>query len=342
MIDPRAARAHDTGCRLELSATMLRNIIALIIAFECITCGPAFAAYPERPVRLIVGYAGGDTTDLIARVDALGLADFFKQPFLVENHPGANGTLAIARVAKAKPDGYTLLLVSSSFSTSPGLYPGLAYQPTRDFVPVSRIAYVHNVLVVGGSVGVRTLADFIAAVRSNPGKMIFASGGTGSASHLAAELLKMRAGPLNTLHVPYKGIGPALAELLGGHVDALFLTLPYAYPHVKSGRIRALAVASLKRAAQLPDVPTFDESGIGGFEAAAWSAIAAPIATPYDTVVRLNLGVTNLAGSATVKERLAGLGAEPLSETSDQFAAYLRTEVEKWSKVIKGASITLD
>ncbi|MGZ5160930.1 MAG: Bug family tripartite tricarboxylate transporter substrate binding protein [Burkholderiales bacterium] len=296
---------------------MLRNIIALIIAFQCITCGAARAAYPERPVRLIVGYPGGDTTDLIARVDAIGLADFFKQQFLVENHPGANGTLATARVAKAKPDGYTLLLVSSSFSTSPGLYPGLAYQPTRDFVPVSRVAYVHNVLVVGGSVGVKTLADFIAAVRSNPGKMIFASGGTGSASHLAA-------------------------ELLGGHVDALFLTLPYAYAHVKSGRIRALAVASLKRAAQLPDVPTFDESGISGFEAAAWSAIAAPVATPYDTVVRLNLGVTNVAGSAAVKERLAGLGAEPLSETSDQFAAYLRTEVEKWSKVIKGASITLD
>jgi tripartite-type tricarboxylate transporter receptor subunit TctC len=321
---------------------MPRSIAVLIIGFFGFACGPADALYPDRPVRILVGYAGGDTTDLIARVTVPALADWFKQPFIVENHPGANGNLATGRAAKAKPDGHTLLLVSSAFSTSPGLYPALPYHPLRDFVPISRVAYVHNVLVVGTSMSAKTLADFIAAVRASPGRLVFASGGTGSSSHLAAELLKLRAGPLNTLHVPYKGNGPALTELLGGHVDALFVTMSYAYPHVKSGRIRALAVASLKRAVALADVPTIAESGIPGFEAAAWNAIVAPTGTPYDTVVRLNLGVTQIVNSPTVKERLGAMGAEGLSETPDQCAAYLRTEVEKWSKVIKAASITVD
>jgi tripartite-type tricarboxylate transporter receptor subunit TctC len=321
---------------------MLRHIIALALfatapAFQCV-----HAEYPERPVRLIVGYAGGDTTDLVARVAAPALAEFFKQSFIVENHPGANGTVAAARVAKAKPDGHMLLVASSSFAATPGLYPTFPYQPNRDFVPASRVAYVHNVLTVGASLGLKTVAAFISAVRSNPGKMTFASGGTGSLSHLAAELMKLRAGPLNTLHVPYKGTGPALAELLGGHVDALFLTLPYAYAHVKSGRIRALAVASARRARQIPEVPTFDEAGVPGFEAVAWNAIVAPPGTPYDTVVRLNLGVASIARAASVRDKFAGLGAEPMSESSDEFAAYLRAEVEKWSVVIRTAGINVE
>jgi tripartite-type tricarboxylate transporter receptor subunit TctC len=321
---------------------MPRPLAALIMGFFGLACGPAHALYPDKPVRILVGYPGGDTTDLIGRVTVPALAEWFKQAFIVENHAGANGNLATARAAKAKPDGHTLLLVSSAFSTSPGLYPALPYHPLRDFVPISRIAYMHNVLVVGTSLGVKSLADFMAAVRATPGKLVFASGGTGSSSHLAAELLKLRAGPLNTLHVPYKGNGPALAELLGGHVDALFVTMPYAYPHVKSGRLRALAVASLKRAGALAEVPTVEESGIPGFEAAAWNALVAPAGTPYDTVVRLNLGLTQVVSMPIVKQRLGGMGAESLSDTPDQCAAYVRAEVEKWSKVIKAASITLE
>lgn len=318
---------------------MRRKRFALIFALGCVVCGPGYSAYPEKPVRIVVGYPGGDTTDLVARVVALALAAFFKQPFVIENQPGFNGNLATAKAAKAKPDGHTLLLVSSSFSSNASLYPELAWHPLRDFIAVSRLADVHSVLVVLPAVGANTLADFLSTVRANPGKLLFASGGTGSPSHLAAELMKVRAGPLNTLHVPYKGNGPAIAHLLGGHVNALFATMPYAHPQVRSGRVRALAVASPRRAELLPEVPTFEESGVPGVEAPAWNAIVAPMGTPYDTMVRLNLGVMKVASSALVKERFAHLGAEAVSDTPDQFGAYLRAEVEKWAKLVKAAGI---
>ena len=207
---------------------------------------------------------------------------------------------------------------------------------------MSRIAVVHNVLLVQASVSAKTVREFIARAGENPGKIIFASSGAGSSSHLAAELMKASAGPLNTLHVPYKGTGPAIADLLGGHVHAMFATVPYAVPHATSGRVRALAVASLRRASALPDVPTFEESGIRGLEAAVWNAFVAPAGTPYDTIVRLALGITNAAESKLVRERLTAVGAESFSDTPDQFAAYLRMEVDKWAKVVKAASINLD
>jgi tripartite-type tricarboxylate transporter receptor subunit TctC len=305
-------------------------------------CVGAHAAFPDRPVRLIVGQPGGDTTDLVARVIAPALSDFLTQRVIIDNHAGANGNLATARVAKTHPDGYTVLLASASFAANPGLYRNLAHQPARDFAPISRVATVHNVLVVHASTHAKTLAQFLAAIRANPSRTSFASGGNGSMSHLAAELMKQRVGPLNTLHVPYKGSGPAMAELIGGHVDALFVTMPYAFPHVRSGRIRALAVASLQRAAALPEVPTFDESGVRGFEAVSWNALVAPAGTPYDTIVRLNLGVAYAAHAPVVKERLGALGAEAASESPDRFAEYLRAEIAKWAKVATAAGITLD
>jgi tripartite-type tricarboxylate transporter receptor subunit TctC len=323
-------------------ALVRRTLLALIVAFGSLAGGPASSTYPERPVRIILGYPTGDTTDLVTRIVAPALAEFFKQPFIVDNHPGANGNLATVRASKAKPDGQTLLLVSSSFSANASLYPGLTSHPLRDFVPISRVAVVHYVLIVQPSLGVTKLADFLAAIRASPGKMSFASAGTGSMSHLVAELMKVRAGPLNTLHVPYKGSIPALADLIGGHVNALFVTMPYAYPQVRSGRVRALAVASLKRAALLPEVPTFEESGVLGVDAPAWNAIVAPAGTPYDTMVRLNLGVANVESSPVIKEKLAALGAEGASDTADQFTAYLRAEVEKWAKVIKAASVVVE
>ena len=196
--------------------------------------------------------------------------------------------------------------------------------------------------MVPSSTHVKTLADFIAYVRGNPGRIVLASGGTGRSSHLAAELMKQRVGSLNTLHVPYKGDGPALVELLGGHVDALFITMPYAYGHIKSGRLKALAVASLKRATPLPDVPTFAESGFPGFEAVVWNGVVAPAGTPYDTIVRLGLGLSQAASSAPVRERFAALGAEAVTDTPEQFAEYLRAEVAKWAKVAKASSIALE
>jgi tripartite-type tricarboxylate transporter receptor subunit TctC len=292
-------------------------------------------------VRIVVGHPAGDTTDLIARIAAAALAEAFGQPVVTEAHPGQNGNVAAARVAKAKPDGYTLLVAASSLAANASLHPSLAPQPLRDLAPVARLANVHQLLVVNAS-RAKTLGEFIAAVRTNPAKMVLASAGTGSASHLAAELLKMRAGPLNTLHVPYKGSGPALVELLGGHIEALFLTMPFAYPHVKSGRLRALAVASPKRAVPLPDVPTFAEAGVPGVEAIVWNGLVAPAGTPYDTIVRLSLGVAKAASGAAFTEKLAALGAEPVADTPDQFADYLRAEVAKWAQVVKASGVAVE
>jgi tripartite-type tricarboxylate transporter receptor subunit TctC len=322
---------------------VMRPLVAssIVRAALLLACGGACAAYPDRPVRLIVSQPAGDTTDLVARVVGPALGGFLRQPFIVDNHPGANGNLAAARAAKAKADGYTLLLVSTSFATSPSLYPTLAQHPVRDFAGVSRIATVQNVLLVHSS-HVKTVRDFLAAVRASPGRLVFASSGNGSLSHLAAELMKITSGPLNTLHVPYKGFAPALTDLVGGHVDALFITMPYAYPQVKSGRLRALGVASLKRSSALADVPTLDESGVTGFEAVSWNAIVAPAGTSYDTLVRLNLAVNEAARSPAVRQKLVAMGAEPAADTPENFAEYLRGEVAKWAKVIKAASVTVD
>lgn len=328
--------------RHKLSALALVAALVVISASVLPCAGAAADGYPEKAVRAVVGNTAGDTTDLVARVAASALGEVFRQTVIVDGRPGANGNVAAARVAKATPDGYTVLVVSSSFASNASLYPNLAHQPLRDFAPVGRLANVHQLLVVNGSVGVRTVAEFIAKVRANPAKIVIASAGTGSASHLAAELMKVRAGPLNTLHVPYKGSGPALVEVLGGHVEALFVTMPYAYPHVRSGRIRALAVASLKRAVPLPQVPTFDESGMAGFEAIAWNAIVVPAGTPYDTIVRLNLGMTKVASSPAYRDKLAALGAEAAASTPEQLADYLRTEVAKWAQVVKAAGVVLE
>jgi tripartite-type tricarboxylate transporter receptor subunit TctC len=252
---------------------------------------------------------------------------------------GNNGNVAALLVAKSRADGYTLLFATPALATNAGIYAGLAYHPLRDFVAVARVANVHELLVVPTAKRVRTLADFIAYVRSNPARTVLASIGTASYSHLAAELFKQRAGPLNTLHVPYKESAPALIDLLAGEVDALFATMPRVYGHVKSGRVRALAIASLKRAQALPNVPTFDESGVPGFEAVVWNAVVAPAGTPSDTVVRLNLGIAHAVADPATREKLIALGAEPVTDTPEQFTKYLRAEVEKWAAVAQRAGI---
>lgn len=317
------------------------RLISIIVLACGMHAAGAAAEFPDKAVRIVVGHSAGDTIDLIARVSGAALAEGFRQPVVVEDQPGNHGNVAAARIAKSRPDGYTLLLAASSFAANASLYPNLQHQPLRDFAPVARLADVHQLLVVSAS-GAKTLAAFIAAIRANPGKIILGSAGNASPSHLAEELMKIRAGPLNTLHVPYKSSGPALVELLGGHIEALIVTMPFAYPHVKSGRLRALAVAAPKRAVPLPQVPTFAEAGVPGVEAVVWSGLLAPVGTPYDHVVRLRLGVTKALASVELKSKLAALGAEPEAGNPDQFAEYLRAEVAKWSQVIKAAGITAE
>lgn len=319
-------------------------LLVLLAACSAVFSSFVFAqqTYPPRPVRLLVGFPPGGTTDIIARLIAPGLSEFFHQQFFVDNRPGATGNIAAELAAHSPPDGSTLLLVAASFSSNISLYPKAGYDPVRDFAPVTRIAAVHNVLVVHPSVPVKSVKELVELAKKRPGELIFASPGNGTTSHLAVELLKTTVGGLNILHVPYRGIAPAVLDIIGGQVHALVSTMPTSVPHIKSGRLKALAVVSLKRAAPLPDVPTFEESGYPGFEAAAWNAVLVPTGTPYDTITRLNLAIVGIVQSREVKERLATLGAEVIGDTPDQFAAYLRAEIAKWAKVVKASGAKID
>lgn len=303
---------------------------------------PAQPSYPPRPVRILVGFAPGGTTDLVARLLAPALSELFDRQFYVENRPGATGNIAAELAAKAPPDGTTLLVVSAAFASSVSLYPRPGYDPVRDFAPITRVATVHNVLVVHPSVPARSVKELVALARRYPGEIVFASPGHGSTPHLALELLKLKAGAMNVLHVPYRGMAPAVLELAGGQVHALFSTIPPALVHLHSGRLRPLAVASLRRAAALPHVPTLHESGYPGFEATAWNGVLAPAGTPYDVITRLYVAITGVAKSREFRERIAGLGAEVIADTPDEFIAYLRAEIAKWAQVVKAGGVRLE
>lgn len=313
----------------------LRVGLILAALWSALPAAQADSTYPPRPVRMLVGFAPGGTTDILARMAAARLSDFFHQQFVVDNRPGATGNIATEIVARAAPDGCTLLVVPASFAANVSLFPKVPYAPLRDFAPVGRIASVHNVLVAHPAVAFKTVPELIAYVRERPGKLTFGSAGSGSTSHLAIELLKTTAGPLNVLHVPYRGLGPAMLDLLANEVDVLFATTPTVLPHVRQNRLRPIAVASLRRAQGLPQVPTFSESGLPGFEAAAWNAVLAPAGTNYDVVTRLNLALVQTFSSADFRERLQALGAEPIAETPDDFRVYLRAEIDKWATVVK-------
>lgn len=303
--------------------------------------GTVRAEYPERAVRMVVGSSPGDPNDILARLVAVPLRRYFKQPFVVENYAGAMGNIAAARVAKTEPDGHTLLVVSTSFATSVAMYPRLAYHPQRDFAPVARIGTLHHVLVVNSDLHVRTLPDFYRYLRARPGQIAIASAGTGSTSHLAAELMKIHGGWLNALHVPYRGNAHALADVLGNYVQAMFASVRSAHAHVKSGRLNALAVTGEKRSAALRGVPTFSEAGLPGLENAAWSGIVAPAGTPYDTIVRLSVALREVLKTPVIQQRFETQGAETVNGTPEGFADFLHEEIAKWGKVVKAADISL-
>jgi tripartite-type tricarboxylate transporter receptor subunit TctC len=297
----------------------------------------AFDEYPARPVRMVVGAPAGDSTDLTARFVAPGLAQFFGKPFVVENQPGASGNVAAIQVKRMPSDGHSLLVVAATFSINISVYPGLPYHPERDFVPIARLARLHHVLVVNNSVDAASAREFFSLVRALPDRISIASAGSGSTSHLAAELLMLHAGYLSALHVPYRGSARALAELLGGHVHAMVAPVLSVQAHVLSGRVKALAVASRARIAALPQVPTLIEVGVPRFDASAWVGVVAPARTRYDTVVRLNLALTDVLRQTATRHRFSSQGAEPVVETPEEFREYLRAEIAKWSRAAKEA-----
>ena len=293
-------------------------------------------------MRLYVGFTPGGTTDILARMLAPALGDAFGHPFYIENRPGATGNIASELTAKSAPDGHTLVMVAAGFASNVSMYANPGYDPQRDFAPIGRIAAVHNVLIVHPSIPAQNPRELLDLARRHPGSLNFGSPGHGSTAHLAIEMLRVQAGGINVRHVPYRGMAPAVLEVVGGHLHALMATVPPAIVHIQSGRVRALAVASLRRAQALPQVATFHESGFPGFEAVSWNALLAPSGTSYDIIVRLNLAVGDVVKSREFRERLARLGAETINDTPEEFTAYLRGEIDKWASLVKRSGVAMD
>jgi tripartite-type tricarboxylate transporter receptor subunit TctC len=295
-------------------------------------------AYPAKPVRLILPFPPGGPTDLLGRVIAQKLSDQLGQPVVVDNRGGAGGNLGVELAAKSPPDGYTLVLSSPLIAISPSLYVKLNYDPIKDLAPISLVAYIQNVMLVHPSVPAKTLKEFIQLARANPGKLNFGTGGTGTTTHLAAELLKVIA-KIDMVHVPYKGTGLALIGLVGGQVDMLIMAAPAANSQIQAGKARALAVLSAKRVSELPNVPTAKEAGVDNFEVPIWYGILAPAATPRDIINRLNLELNKALAAPDVRERLKKVDVEPVTNTPQQFAEFIKAETVRYAKVIKAAGI---
>jgi tripartite-type tricarboxylate transporter receptor subunit TctC len=298
-------------------------------------CSLAWAeAYPSKIVRIIVPFPPGGGTDVIARVIAQKLTESWGQQVIVENKAGASGTIGSDLVAKSPADGYTLLLTATHHAINLSMYKQLPYDTLRDFVPVAYIAASPNLLLLHPSVPANNVQELIAYVKSKPGGLNYASSSVGGATHLTGELFKTAAG-IELQHIPYKGAAPAMTDLLGGQVPMMFDVIPTALAHVRSGRLKAIAVTSARRTTVMPEVPTIAESGIPGFEAISWFGLYAPAATPKETVNKLNADFNRVLQLPEVKDKLAAQGAEPIAMTPEQFAGYLRAEIVKWAKAIK-------
>lgn len=294
--------------------------------------------YPNRAVRLVVPYVAGGGTDFTARVIAPKLSEALGQQVVVENRPGGGTNIGSELVAKAAPDGYTLLMAGAANAINMSLYAQPPYDTLRDFAPVSLSVKGANVLLVHPSLPVKNLQELLALARAQPGKLNYASSGIGSANHMAGELLKLVA-KVNITHVPYKGNAPALTDLIGGHIEVLISGVPAVIGQIKNGRVRAVAIASLKRFPALPDTPTIDESGLKGFEATTWFGVAAPAKTPREIVNRLNADLGRIVAAADVRERFIGEGVEPIGGSTELFATFIRDEIDKYAKVVKAAAL---
>jgi tripartite-type tricarboxylate transporter receptor subunit TctC len=299
----------------------------------------AGSAYPSRPLHLIVPFPPGGSTDILARVLGQKLSEVLEQPVVVDNRPGAGGSIGAEAAAKAAPDGYTLLMGQlGPLAVSPAIYKKLPYDPVKSFAPVSLMAIVPSVLVVNNALPVRSAAELIAYAKKNPGKLAYGSAGNGSTSHLTTEYFKLATGT-DILHVPYKGVGPMLTDLVSGQVAMGINGAPAVMPHVTSGRLRALAVTSLARVPSLPDIPTLDEAGVKGFEANGWYGIVAPAGTPSAIVLRLNSGIRRAVGTPELRARLDAEGAIPAGGTPEEFGALIASEIVRWGTVLKKAGI---
>src|SRR5262247_3457489 len=298
--------------------------------------------YPTKPVTLIIGFAPGGPSDVLARILTRKMEEVVKQPFVIENRPGAGGSIAGAAVARATPDGYTILLGTGSLlAINVSLYKNLGYDPEKDFEPITLIGTQTNVLYTHPSVPAKTLPELIAYAKDNPGKLSFGSGGNGTPAHLAGELLKLEA-KIDITHVPFRGTGPALQAVIGGHVPMAFNPPSPLLPHIQSGTIRALAITTLKRTAVLPEVPTIAESGFPGFEATTWHALVAPAGAPKDVIATLHRATVATVNDPLVRNALTDLGIDVVGGTPEELRAYVKSEIPKWAEVVKASGAKVD
>jgi len=318
---------------------------AALFATILLAALPAAAAeddYPNHPVRIVVPFAPGGSTDVVARILADKLQGELKQSFVVENRAGAGGNIGADVVAKSNPDGYTLLMGTTGvLAINNYLYKDMPFDPQRDFAPVSYTSLITNILVVNPNVPAKNVAELVALAKAKPGELTFASSGAGSSTHLSAELFKSMAG-VDIVHVPYKGSSQAITDLMAGHVTMLVDNAPSSLPYVQQGKLRALAVTSLKRMPGLPDVPTLDEAGVKGYESLSWSGIVAPAATPKPVIAKLNAAIERVLAMPDVRKKFADLGVDPVGGPPEAFARHIHTESEKWGRVVKAANITLN
>ena len=324
-----------------------KNLRAGTVAFATIAAlthgiTPAAAqAYPSKPIRMVVPFPAGGGIDTVARVIAPKLAESLGQPVIIDNRVGASGTVGTEAVAKAAPDGYTLLATFASHAQNASLYPKLGYDTVKDFAPITLIATVPNILVINPSLPVKTVKELVALAKKHPDEILYASIGNGTPAHLSAELFNSMAG-IRMTHVPYKGAAASIVALISGETQLTFTTVLVAMPHIKSGRLRALGVASLKRSTVLPDVPTIDEAGVRGYESNAWYGLLAPARTPQTILDQLHRETVKTLQNNDVRDNLKGQGAEPVGNAPREFAVIIADEIEKWRRVVLATGARAD
>lgn len=299
-------------------------------------------AYPSKPVSLVIAFPPGGASDVLSRTVGKKLEQILGQPFIMDNRPGAGGNVAAEAAAKAPPDGHTVLMANNSIlATNAALYKTIGFNPERDFVPISLVGSQANILVVNPAVPANSMAELIAFAKSNPGKLKYASTGHGTAAHLAAELFKAEA-KVDIVHVPFTGAAPALKELFAGNVQLMFGTASGVVPHIQSGKLRALAVTPIRRTAVFPDLATIDELGIKGFDATTWHGLVAPAKTPREIVVRLHGATVEALNDPAVRKSLTDLGVDIVGNSPEEFSAYIKAEIPKWTAIVKASGAKLD
>ncbi len=319
-----------------------RCTAALLLALLATGADAATVArggYPERPIRLLIAQAAGGNADIIARALAEGLSERLGQIVVADNRPGASGIIATELAVRAAPDGYTILLVPSSFGVNPAANRKLPYDQLRDLAPITLVASAPNVLVVGPALPIKSVADLIKAAKANPGKLTYGSSGNLGSPHLAGELFELMTGT-DMVHVPYKGAASAMVDLIGGRISMSFASLPSAITHIRAGRLHPIAVTSEKRFPLTPDLPTMSESGLPGFETTAWQGLVAPARTPHAIIKRLNAESVQVINQPAMRDRMIQNGAAPVGSTPEELWDFARKQIEKWGKVIKAAGIT--